>query len=531
MDAYSSPMDKIKDLSDKEAIAYLSILSDQVYELDPSAGAALIDDAIPAAEKLLDERHFADENLVKLYYVLANLWSHRYRLKIRHNPNSSWEWDCEEHKNEIASLRKAVIQSSFRNTEPELQCCILTNLAGTLNVVGRPVDAIEYWKQALKIDAGFAMANGNLGVGLYHYGKHLYDRGHAALFFHFAYRHLEQALSCQLHDEERAHFQAMKDDIKAAFPNCDVDPPFDLNTSSLGRSKAERAYRSWCLKNCLFLNPLNDLGPYPIAAQDILHSPPLIVELSDETIPWQHKLINQLKQEFASARFLFYDGVHSQGVHFSDRNNLLYNTLDSPSYCLSTEKVKASLRMAYSLLDKIAWFIDEYFVSGVAQSNAATPGESHKRKRVYFWSVWYEKNAEKSEALKALLRNRKNWPLRGLYWLRNDFYQQENKLYLPPDTALMNEIRNQIEHNFFVVANSAFVGSSTLESTREASREYPITTDELNTTALRMLKTARASIIYLLLAISSEERRKKGDSKERLLVPCYPDVWEDKWKR
>jgi hypothetical protein len=276
---------------------------------------------------------------------------------------------------------------------------------------------------------------------------------------------------------------------------------------------------------------LNDLGPYPIAAQDILHSPPLIVELSDETIPWQHKLINQLKQEFASARFLFYDGVHSQGVHFSDRNNLLYNTLDSPSYCLSTEKVKASLRMAYSLLDKIAWFIDEYFVSGVAQSNAATPGESHKRKRVYFWSVWYEKNAEKSEALKALLRNRKNWPLRGLYWLRNDFYQQENKLYLPPDTALMNEIRNQIEHNFFVVANSAFVGSSTLESTREASREYPITTDELNTTALRMLKTARASIIYLLLAISSEERRKKGDSKERLLVPCYPDVWEDKWKR
>jgi LA2681-like HEPN len=38
----------------------------------------------------------------------------------------------------------------------------------------------------------------------------------------------------------------------------------------------------------------------------------------------------------------------------------LYNTLDYPTYSVAIEKVKAAYRLAYSLFDKIAFFLNAY---------------------------------------------------------------------------------------------------------------------------------------------------------------------------
>ena len=49
-------------------------------------------------------------------------------------------------------------------------------------------------------------------------------------------------------------------------------------------------------------------------------------------------------------RRVLWEGIKSDEPHFSDREVLLYNTLDYPSYGLSVEKVKMAFRMAYSIL-------------------------------------------------------------------------------------------------------------------------------------------------------------------------------------
>src|SRR5207245_1998729 len=87
---------------------------------------------------------------------------------------------------------------------------------------------------------------------------------------------------------------------------------------------------------------------------------------------------NQIKQEFVSARYLYYEGLRSKGPHFSDRDVLLYNTLDYPVYSLATEKLRAAFRLAYSLFDKISFFLNHYLQLG------------HNPNKVSFRGVWCE---------------------------------------------------------------------------------------------------------------------------------------------
>ena len=49
--------------------------------------------------------------------------------------------------------------------------------------------------------------------------------------------------------------------------------------------------------------------------------------------------------------------------------------------------------------------------------------------------------------------------------------------------------------------------------------------------ALRLLKMARAALIYLSLAIHAEEKkREQSRPKKGLVLPMPVDTWEDEWK-
>src|SRR5690606_18980409 len=90
----------------------------------------------------------------------------------------------------------------------------------------------------------------------------------------------------------------------------------------------------------------------------------------------------------------------------------------------------------YSILDKAAFFLNAYFELG------------HKPKNVSFRSVWYE---SKGTAPRSLLRrfvDCPNWPLRGLFWLSKDVFEEEFRAVTEPDAEALNEIRNHLEHKY-----------------------------------------------------------------------------------
>ena len=135
--------------------------------------------------------------------------------------------------------------------------------------------------------------------------------------------------------------------------------PWRFGRTAWVRVKENAAYRQWCLQHRLFLNPLNDLGNLPIAARDTLGMPAIVVHLDEG--PSALGFFNQIKQEYVTARYLFYEAARPTSAHFSDKEVSLTDTLDYPAYGLGVERVRVAFRLAYSLFDKIAFYLNYYF--------------------------------------------------------------------------------------------------------------------------------------------------------------------------
>jgi hypothetical protein len=269
----------------------------------------------------------------------------------------------------VLSLRRAANSEGLTELEPVERAQILTNLGNQLDSAGRVVEAGEYWGRAIAERPLFAMALANRGYGWFNYAWAYYNTRHQTVFLYRAHQSLSAALSDgadwgSAPDGARDFFIELRARIGKMIDVEKLDRSLKLDGYGLGRSHKERAYRQWALDNGLFLNPLNDLGNNDIAAQDVLSLPSYRTPLADG--PTLIGFFNQMKQEFASARWLLFEGITDDAPHFSDKDTNFHDTLDDPGYSLSIEKTKLAFRSAYSLLDKIAFFLNDYLKLGIA---------------------------------------------------------------------------------------------------------------------------------------------------------------------
>ena len=108
-------------------------------------------------------------------------------------------------------------------------------------------------------------------------------------------------------------------------------------------------------------------------------------------------LYNQMKQEYASARYLHYHGrelrAERNAAHYSDAGVLLYNTLDYPIHGLVAEQIRIAYLMGYSLFDKCSYFLNAYFDAG------------HGANRVGFRNIWYYKRGGQQKLARPFREN------------------------------------------------------------------------------------------------------------------------------
>ncbi|KVR76135.1 hypothetical protein WK26_25600 [Burkholderia vietnamiensis] len=335
----------------------------------------------------------------------------------------------------------------------------------------------------------------------------------------FAHRELKQMLKDL--DEEptlgdqglRSHF-AIKIDQIERYCNLDtINEAFSLDKLE-SKLNVDDEYRRWCLLSRLYLNTLNDIGPFELAAHDDLDLPSMVTKVGKA--PVVVGFFNQLKQEFVSARWLYFEAVNSDEVHDSDLGVHLYNTLDYPAYGLSLEKLKISFRMAYSILDKIAYFLNRYLDLGVAEFD------------VSFRSIWKQK---KSTSVRPEFAASKNWPLRGLYWLSKDLFEPAFADVIDPDAQGLSKLRNHLEHKYVKVHSFAFPEPDTSDMWFD-DFAYSLTVDELERRTLRLLRLVRAALIYLVLGMHAEERRRRDELPADALLGGFDlTPFEDERKR
>ena len=494
--------------------------------IDASDALGRPEGAIRALEwsKSLEQRELPEAEAALLEYFRANAWS--AQRNARHGDRAAaWSWEQPELQKEIFHLRRAARHPGFERLDEHRRCQVFTNLGNGLNTLGRFVEALEYWARALAVNPRFAMALGNRGNGLMHYARALYDGGHQALFFRLAHADFAAAVGPEAqfespnHEPIKAQFDARRASLEALLGER-LSQHLDLDRYGIGKSENERAYRGWCLGRHLFLNPLNDLGPHAIAGRDVLTLPDFVTGVEEP--PTLIGLFNQMKQEFVSARWLYYEGTKSQDVHFSDRDVRLYNTLDYPVYSLAIERVKAAYRAAYSLFDKAAFFVNSYMRIGLAPE------------QVSFRRIWRAGAGRGGKTVHEQFERSENWPLRGLFWLSKDLFEDGFRDVMDPDAQSLSDIRNHLEHKYLKVHDMLF----DLARERGASGPwqdklaYSVRRADFEAKTLRLLKLARAALIYVSLGMHIEEsRRDRKTNKDGLIMPMHLDTWDDDWKR
>ena len=442
-----------------------------------------------------------------LYYFEGNAWSALSGLRSKSDEDSAWEWEAPDFERKIVALRCARTSTGFERLSMYRRCQVLTNLGSAMSNVGRLVEAIAYWDEALGLDDSFAMAQGSKGDGLRHYIPYLYDDGHQQVYAKLAFENLSRALGSRLESREiEQHLREAREDLRSLAPPGFFDLPVTLPDASLGVTQEELEYRRWCLDHRLFLNPMNDVLDHESVAHDILNLPTLSGPIDElrRAQSWI-RLFNAMKQEYVGARLFLYEAETAPAQHFADREAQFANTLDDTVYGVGLERAKVAFRLAYSVLDKIGFFINDYFELGVDE------------RRVSFRTIWYEGRNLRPEFVR-----RRNLTLRGLFWLSKALDARGHPSLhgsLDPDAQGLAGLRNALEHRYVRVRSEAEANVHAADGIEES--EQTLSPEQVHTKALKMLRKARAALTYLSLAVRVDQGQVTDDG-DALVIDAEP---------
>jgi tetratricopeptide (TPR) repeat protein len=451
--------------------------------------------------EVLEHRGIRDELAVLLDASRANaIAGNRY--------GTEWQWEQPTLAREIFYLRRAVSNPKFNRVSDIERCKILNNLGNRLNVAGRLIEALEYWRRALEVLPNFGMALCNRALGLADYAKALEDPGKQALFLWVAHKEASAALASTAiythpHDEHnRKAAKSLKEKIESIMDMEGMAALNPLTWPDTSASEEERDYRSWCLTNRLYLNPSTDLGSYTVATIDSLG-------LASHVVPVDaphtfESFFDQMKQEYVSARWMLYEGLTSKVPHFSDKDVPLSLTEPRPTLSLAIERVKAAYRISYSLFDKVGFFLNGYMRLGIPE------------KKVSFRELW---RSSGKAPIRKEFDQEGNWGFCALYWLAKDFFEKENDEVAEPEARGLSDIRNCLEHKYLRITVDEPATNPPDDLALMVSRH------QFEAKTMHLLTLARSALIYLSIGVRFEEQR-RGPSRTGIPLEELPSTPE-----
>lgn len=488
-----------------EYITNMSVSFDKA--INENDGGTLLQLVKATEEKNIEE--FSDIELAQLFYSLGTAYSELKRLdKIDYSMSV---------EKQLFYYRKAIDVLHFEKNDSmklwdDLKRKLYTNYGNCLDEIGRKQPALEAYYSALEVSPTFGMTLGEIGVALSHYYLIDYDTNHKNIYAYFAYRYLSVAVqkyNKDIHPSALAVFQKY-------LGQYNYEEESDIEFKQFNYKGEELQYRKWGLNNRLFLNPLNDLPVSEMAfAADIIQLPDMIADINAK--PIFHGLFNQIKQEYIYARYLYYKSIQiSEKPHFADKETYLLQFADYPQYSIRIENMKSAFRTLYSLLDKVAYFLNKYFDLGIDEC------------KVNFRYIWNPNSTnEKHDTSKNKLNPSKNYALNALYWISKDFTEKyENSPN--PYAKHLSIIRNALEHKYLKVFDDSFIDRS--DGSVDDWALY-VSERNLSKYTIQLLKLIREVILNLSFAVYQEEKSRFLKNKDNTIVmPIMMLNYDDEWK-
>ena len=356
------------------------------------------------------------------------------------------------------------------------------------------------------------MIIGNYGRTLNFYANIVNDDNHCKELHCYAYQSIKRSLIIHdpnMHEDAVNYFSELIAKYDSLSTKEYLSYPIVFDEYDLGETE-EHDYRIWCLKNHLFLNPLNDLIEQETA---FAHDPLTITQFteyvdrkevgseSNSVPPKWYSMLNQLKEEYIYSRFLCYEGSEKiSELHYADKDvKLSYSDYNYINYSIRLEQLKSAFKTLFSIFDQIGFVINEFWKLGFSERTADA---AH---------VFGCKNYPKD-----------NVALSALYWSNCEFSERFGNADSASERDL-KVLRNALEHKFVKVHEYDYSGNLQIED----DSFYHISEGELKKHTLRLLELAREWIMELVYAIDIEERKKdKGANAIELNIYDFDDKWK-----
>ena len=455
--------------------------------------------------------HSTSEYAIIFYYLgtgYSELANHALKDKSKGSNISGVEY----RRKALYYFRKAISLIDLTDDTKNLYHLIYTNYANSLDACGRVIEALRIYRKAICLSENFGMAVGNYGRALNFYANMVNDSGHYKELHCYAYQALKRALETQdlnMHLYAKQFFEGMVRDYESTTPSEILSAPIVFEQYDFGGNE-ETAYRKWCLEKHLFLTPLNDV----IECESAFAHDPLTITRYTEDVnkddmssdrgvnpPRWFAMLNQLKEEYIYARFLCYDGSERiKDLHYADKEvKLSLSDYDYVNYSIRLEQLKSAFRLLFSIFDKVAFFVNDFWNMGFAERQADA-------RRIFL-----------SDKLPKT-----NIALNALYWSYSEFVKD---FWTSEDASERNlyTLRNALEHKFVKIHE--YSGDYKLEIADD--NFYHIGEQALLEQCVRLVELARECIMYLVYAIDIEESKKeKSDKAVSLQIVDFDDEWK-----
>ena len=456
-----------------------------------------IDSIVNTVEGWLRDSHLNTFDRLMSYYVLSQAYNAKKCLT--HDPSQAMfnhplvlkEIFCYRMTLRIAEEVKAKGILMLYNTVLGCEYQAHVHLGSVYDHLGRHQDALHSYAKAGKLMPNDYMWKFNLGFS---YG---------GMFGYYEER-VQPYIVAQAKDLLRPYLKKLetsKSAIEMFKRISGLKTPVNLKDTNheYGNSEEEE-YNRWVNENYLRLNAYNEVNPYSEEAQDDSLYFDSIFSTKDNTEKCYRlmTMLNEIKQEYVTARFMLYSYFRESGKsHFSDKHVRIADVLQYANYSYNVELAKSAFRALYSLLDKIAFALNDYLELGM------------KGKDVDFKSFWYFDRKTRN-IRPEILNHSTIISLAGLLFIRNDVYGGSDSYLQADETKNLKMVRNAMEHRVIQIVDGGIL--------EDRDAMLIISRGDFERVAMNLIGTVRQAIFCFVNTVKHIEFDKITEAKKKGFV-------------
>ncbi|WP_089603724.1 LA2681 family HEPN domain-containing protein [Acinetobacter piscicola] len=414
--------------------------------------------------------HYEKEFGNNFFYNLANA-----KISIANNfghKNSILNYKESQLYSEAKNLYWQVFKNIDKEIDPNLYYQNLINLANVLKQQYRFSEAMYIYEKMIQTKLDYPEAFINRSTCLEDFDKLLDHRNGKMIQeivkgYEFAYLSAFTPTSYKPYYFHRIEF------LRSQIPDFDEDDDKNKNLEELAEMSQ---FRQWCIYENL---TLNIHGMYCSCISNERDDLTLLQEvISSADILQYEQYLNRMKAEFSLMRIMLYESKFIDSSKF-DYESCYSELYDQEIINIKSERLRTCFRLCFSILDKLAIFLCQYFSFKIEKNTA-------------FNNFWRQN--------KTILESKENFALIAINSIICDLNEQNGQF------GFYKNWRNALEHHIL------FLVPDTFELSNDSTHTYVKITDFENS-LLNLIQLTRSSIFSTVFAIVEDLRQKMPDDK------------------